>query len=440
MRAKATFARLREAIKQLPVIDTHGHLMPEEEAIRTPIDLFSFIYSGLPKTDLISAGLELPEGESWIGRGEREPEEIWKAIRPYLDHVRDCYYHRSQIAGFRDLYGFEEGLGDGNWRTLSEKISQQAKEKGWYREVMREKSKVELVLNDRPWTWARTPEGDRWYTANVMRVFDWTDLRPEFRRRAGVGGQPITSLEEALAGLEAYFEGLLSEGVAGLKMGQAYWRGLDFEEAPRRVAEQEFPRSLEGPPLAPRAVQDFMMFEVMRRADDCGLTVAFHTGLQAGNSNDIRNSRAGLLIPLMRRFPRARFDIFHASYPYSEEALVLAKYFPNVYFNFCGTNWQSPYVMKHLLHIALELVPSNKVFAYGGDAGRVEEAYGNLCVMGDIFAGVLAERVDSGFLSEERALGLARKFFHDNPYEAYRLEAWKERTGAGAASGGLLAS
>jgi predicted TIM-barrel fold metal-dependent hydrolase len=89
--------------------------------------------------------------------------------------------------------------------------------------------------------------------------------------------------------------------------------------------------------------------------------VQFHTGL---GDADITLTRANPahLQPLIAKYPRAKFVLLHASYPYTREAGYLTAVYKNVYLDIGEV---FPAVSKRgqeaLIWQALELVPTNKL-------------------------------------------------------------------------------
>jgi hypothetical protein len=78
---------------------------------------------------------------------------------------------------------------------------------------------------------------------------------------------------------------------------------------------------------------------------------------------------------------------------------------------------------RSLLDEWTDLVPVNKILAFGGDYGEpVEKVYGHLLMARENLAHVLGGRIEEGLLSEDEALLLARKWFYENPKELYRLD------------------
>ena len=84
------------------------------------------------------------------------------------------------------------------------------------------------------------------------------------------------------------------------------------------------------------------MDQIIRQAIEYRRPIQIHTGLQEGTGNVVTNSRPTHLINLFIRYPDARFDLFHAGYPYHHELAALAKNFANVYADLCWVPIISP--------------------------------------------------------------------------------------------------
>jgi predicted TIM-barrel fold metal-dependent hydrolase len=149
-------------------------------------------------------------------------------------------------------------------------------------------------------------------------------------------------------------------------------------------------------------------------AHDRKLPYQIHTGLLAGNSANLDNTRPMLFNNVIQRYPRVQFDLFHLGWPWTHEVTALAKVFPNVTVDFCWAWVISPTGARNALHELLETVPVNKLIGFGGDYRHVELTYAHSRMARAGIAQVLAERVAEGFCSETRALDLARLLLHDN--------------------------
>ena len=66
-------------------------------------------------------------------------------------------------------------------------------------------------------------------------------------------------------------------------------------------------------------------------AQEKGMIMQIHTGIQEGNGNLLSNSRPSHLNEIFLEYPNMKFDLFHIGYPYQGELGALCKMFPNVY-------------------------------------------------------------------------------------------------------------
>jgi hypothetical protein len=70
----------------------------------------------------------------------------------------------------------------------------------------------------------------------------------------------------------------------------------------------------------------------------------------------------------------------------------------------------------------IDLVPVNKIIAFGGDYSKpVENVYGHLVMARENISEVLGNRIEEGLLTENEAVGIAKRWFYDNPKELYQL-------------------
>lgn len=128
------------------------------------------------------------------------------------------------------------------------------------------------------------------------------------------------------------------------------------------------------------------------------------------------------LFPVVQENPEIRFDIYHMGMPFTGECAFLGKNFPNVYLDLCWSHIVSPQMLVRSLNEWLDLVPLNKVLAFGGDHAtlpvnvktHLREAKENLSV-------VFARRVEDGALGLDEAVAILKRWFYDNPKEAYGL-------------------
>jgi predicted TIM-barrel fold metal-dependent hydrolase len=228
--------------------------------------------------------------------------------------------------------------------------------------------------------------------------------------------------------MQAALDRDLAAGAVGVKIGIAYRRTIRFEKTPRGDAERVFARLFghlgEGPSWEEaRSLQDYMFHQIVRAAVEREVPIQIHTGLQEGNGNILENSNPLLLTNLCLEYPQAKFDLFHGGYPFMGEALALAKNFSNVFLDLCWLYIISPSAGARMLHEAIETIPANKIFAFGGDFIIPEGSYGHSVMARRAVSRVLTEKVEDGYLTEDEAVALAQGMLRDNPATLYRLGA-----------------
>ncbi|HDD33646.1 MAG: hypothetical protein DRK00_01175 [Thermoprotei archaeon] len=168
-----------------------------------------------------------------------------------------------------------------------------------------------------------------------------------------------------------------------------------------------------------KPLQDYLMHYVLRHLEKWEVPIQVHTGIHEGIGNELPNSKPTLMINLFRKYPKLKFVLFHASCPYSMEAAVLAKNFPNL--DLCWVGAVSPTAAKRILSEWLDLVPSNKIMAFGGDYIFVEGSYGESRIVRGVVAEVLQEKVDKGLWSVDEALKVATRILRRNAAKLFNI-------------------
>lgn len=412
-----------EELEDILTIDAHEHLPPEKSRLDELRDFYS-LFEHYCQADLISAGATEEDLSVWANR-QLPLAERWLRFRPFLSAIRTGSYTRSALIAIRDLLGIPE-LNDETYETVTEKL-QEINKPGLYEYVLKERCNIAACI-------------DCWYLDDVPSLPDYfyhvaaghevVDLgsRQALDQLAAACNRSIHTLDDVLTCMTSTVERWQAHPkVVGIKSIHAYERSLDFCKVPRYDAEVVFNRILtnEDHQVSPHEMiplQDFLMFELVARAEAFHLPMVFHTGLQAGNYNRIANANPLLLQSLLEEFPRAKIDLFHGGMPWVRKIAVLAKYFPQVHLNMAWMHIISPTQARSALSEWLDMVPNTKIFGFGGDYRIVEKVYGHLTLARQNIAYVLAQKVKDGAFSRSEASLVARRLMFDNPNEFYELE------------------
>jgi predicted TIM-barrel fold metal-dependent hydrolase len=418
------FVALRRQIAKIPVIDTHEHLPNEADRLKQPVDFFT-LFSHYCCGDFAAAGMPA-ETVARLGDPRAPVGEKWSLFAPWYAHVADGSYARAARLAAERFYGVGRLASVKDAEELTARL-RRANRPGLYRRVLKEACGIVTSLNN-------TGMGaDREFFQPVRTVTDIAEVCTigyilEFEK---VSGRPCTTLARYVRAAADLLEAEKGRGLKGLKFGFAYVRPLCFAAASAADAERLYNRIFEeaqGGRCAglgyeeARPLQDYLVHQLAGLAGDLGLTAVFHTGIQAGNGNNLDNCRPERLWNLLYRYRRTRFDIFHLGLPWVEEAGMLAKYFPNAWVDFAWAHLISPRIARRALAIYVDMVPRNKVLGFGGDYHVVEKVYGHLELARDNIARALADMVADGSLDPRGAIAWAGAILHDNPIAAYNLD------------------
>jgi predicted TIM-barrel fold metal-dependent hydrolase len=408
MSADSLRANLIQAMEQFEIIDAHEHLGPEQTRLEKEVDVFT-LFAHYTRGDLAVAGMSEPQYQSLFNQ-DIPLEGRWRIFAPFWERIRWTSYSRAALLAAQKFYGFDD-INERTYGPLSEAMKE-ANTPGLYQRVLGDACGIRLALTQCQRTDLGSP-----LLAPVMPLAyfmqTWTDLaRPHFDPSA-----TIRSLDDYVDAACRYIVRVKSEGAVGLKMASNPYGEPSRSEAVS-LFEQLRSGTVERLPDA-NPLRDYVVDRLIAFAAEQDLTIAVHTGYWG----DFRRLDPLHMIPLLQRHPRARFDIYHLGYPWMREALMLGKGFPNVWLNLAWTHIISQRFATTGLDEAIDLVPSNKVLAFGGDYGvPVEKVYGHLVMAREDIADALARRISEGQMSETQALDLARKWFWDNPVELYRLQ------------------
>ena len=412
--------RLRESLLQelrgLRTVDCHSHTMLRREYYAAGgFDLFT-LTSYFERDIATTAG-------GGIYAGTNSDAERWERLKAVLAKAGNVSYWRHNLVTYQGLFGLSEGeLADSNWRYVNDAIREKSRDPHWYGHVTRSLCNLETQVRNIPWFEEWEPET---FTA-VLRMEPALNLHRADTRRTlqETSGVDVTDLASAKSALQRVTEDYVGRGAVGIKLAHAYTRTLHSEPVSDADAGRAFGAALQGEELSPaqtKALQDHVIFFLADLADSMGLVFQIHTGVQ-GNWGVVPDSDPLLLIPLLKQFPRVRFDLFHAGYPYSRMLGMLGKHYPNVWLNMAWMYVISTAASRQILAEWLDLVPGYRILGFGSDVGYPELIYGHLVMARECVADVLVEKVRRDYLSEERALELARAMFRDNAVELYGLD------------------
>ena len=153
----------------------------------------------------------------------------------------------------------------------------------------------------------------------------------------------------------------------------------------------------------------------MERILSRGMKYQIHTGVA-----NIGYTSPAKLKNAVERHPEVPFIFLH-TYPYTDEALTMLWFYPNVYLDLSWLQLLSPAILRDTLRKALGLTPMNRIFL-STDATCPEEQYGTAVGIRRVLAQVLEEKIALDGWDKETALAVAHALLHKNAEEFYGMQ------------------
>lgn len=408
MNLPASAQALVKAFEEFEVVDAHEHLSPEPARVSSQVDALT-LFSHYVRTDLVTSGMRSEDYDAMHNRNYTL-DHRWNLLKPYLEHIRFGSYVRPAFVAAREFYGFDD-INDDTYAPLSEEMQRQ-NTPGIYTRMLRDKCRIRHALTQA----GRTDyEGDLLVPLMPMDHFAAAHNWNHIAARAREFDQRVATLDDYIAICDHGLAKWKSEGAVGIKMASRPYGTPNRADA---VCTFDGLRSGAQAQLADmNPLRDYLVEQMLRLAAEHDLVVAVHAGMWG----DFRDLASQHIIPIVMRNPKTRFDLYHMGMPDVRTTGVIGKNFPNVWLNLCWTHIISPAMTRSALDEYIDMVPVNKLIAFGGDYHPVEKVYGHLVMARENIAIVLGARVDAGLMTEDQAVAVARQWFFDNPMELYRL-------------------
>lgn len=406
-----TVRRLFEFTSTLHTVDAHQHLCRE-----TPVetDLCRLLIDdNYLCTDLVSAGLS-EDVRSRVVDPSMPLACRWDLLSPFWRLVRHGSYAQAILYTLRDLYGADK-LDSDEVEGVSSRLAKDCATPGLFRRILWDRCKIDVVLTQGDYFEHCKP---RFLT--VARPLDRAYFSPGgyFEADAAEQGIELRSADAFAPAMDAILRAHHARGAVGFKMVALPWSQPTQDELKAAFRNRDKPDS-----DASLILNRLYASRIATIAQELDLPVAVHTGAPYTNWLDFRAWEPTALIPLFLQFRDTRFDLYHAGIPYGTQMSMLGKTFPNVWFNLTWAHIISCELAMRSIAEWLDLVPCNKVIAFGGDykIRTVVLTYGHLVMARNNLSRVLASRVRERRMTENEAQSVLQAWFSENPRKLYKL-------------------
>lgn len=436
----ALSSTIRKQIEETPFVDTHEHLIEESTRLNSTGHGddgpscqrdFSVLFSHYADSDLASAGMSASDF-SILFDPDVAPKDKWKVVEPYYQRTRHTGYMLSVRESLQRLTG-DDDLRAENVDRISQAIADRIKP-GFYRETLVDLAGLEYCQvnskEGKPFCVTEQPE---LLAQDLSFVSLATDLKVD--ALAEKSGIEVRSLADWHQVIQWAFATYGPRAIA-VKNQSAYQRRLNYEDVSEAEVAPLFERYLSsGGALSGRerkAIQDHCFHVCLREAVQYKLPIKLHTGYYAGHGRmPLKRVSRNLsdLCPVLMAHPDAEFVIMHIAYPYQDEAIALAKHYPNVTIDLCWAWIINPSASVRFVKEFLMAAPSSKLLTFGGDYVTVEMVPGHAAIARQGLAQALSELVDEGWIRSADVDDLIEALMRGNAHRIFSyeetLENWK---------------
>jgi len=402
---------LLSEVNKIKIIDTHEHLDPHNSINEgAPADVLSEYLMHFIHMDLLSSGMSMADYE--FVRNPAEDIEIrYAVLEPHLEYVRSGSFFRVLERAASIIHGVESIDRNTIWK-LNEKFVAATANPNYGEYIMKDICNIEAVIN-------------HFHNRNIRSVK--TDLFfPVFLpERTILNDKPThPTLDDFLESYREEFQTKIKDGAVAVKLLAAYARSLYFKEVDRKTASELYLKHREKDKQGnfPLPLQDYIYHHIFKCADEMSFPVQIHTGLQGVMGGNLLNSNPMLLQNLFGKYKNVAFNLFHMGYPYERELMVLTKTHANVYLDMCWAHAISPYASRAAFSEMLDVLPYNKIFAFGADYAFYDGVAGSLSMANENVCTVLAGKIARGEMTEDMGVRVLNAVFRENAIKAFHLD------------------
>ena len=413
---------LAEHIRSLRMIDTHEHLDKESEYVEQGPDILQDLFENYIQADLVVAGATEAAVKRLFDASDPDLRARFAGVRTAWERCRHTGYGEAVRLIARRAYGIEEitieAIETAAPRTLA------LRQPGERLRILRDEANLDHVqIDDFRWQCLPDQSGPDFFLYDLSWVgFCRGEIdAPGIYAEVGVEVDDLASLRDAMAAIFAKH----GPRAIAVKSQHAYGRTLLWRECDDADVARVLGKQLAGQELAEDeqlCLGDWGMACGVELAIEHNLPFKIHTGYYAGHSRmPIERIRPGHLCELLARYPQARFVLMHIAYPYNDELVALAKHYPNVYVDMCWAWSINPLVARDFVRRMIHAVPTNKLFAFGGDTFRPNAAVAYASQARQWLTRALQTEVDEGLLLPAEAIALATRLMRTNQEECFDI-------------------
>jgi len=419
---------LEHIIQTTPMIDSHEHLRSEAAFVNDGPDILQDLFGHYVTADLVVAGMAPDDIDLALDKSNPDIPDRFAMIEPYWQHCQFTGYGEAVRLIAKEVYNLAEltpkGLEEAN------KGNKTLQQPGERLRLLKEVAKLDHIqIDDFELVCKPDISGLDFFLYDMSWVnFVNAELDFDFiLKETGIEIKGIEDLREAIKALFAKYGPL----AIAIKTQHAYSRTLLWHKRSDVEAQIVLQKLLERKTLASGerlCLGDWCFARGIESAIIHNLPIKIHTGYYAGHSQmPMDFIKPGHLSELLKAYPKAKFVLMHTGYPYTQEMIALAKHYPNVYVDMCWAWSIDPYQSTNFIRSFIHAVPSNKLFAFGGDSFWPSAALAYSLQARTWLTRALQAEVSDGYLTELETISLAKKMMCLNQLACFDVEGLRMR-------------
>lgn len=415
---------LKHHVQSIRLVDTHEHMRRENDWVENGPDILQDLFGNYVPADLITAGAT-PQAMQDLMDSNKDIKSRFEGIRAAWEATQFTGYGEAVRIVAKKIYGMDELTADGLLKA-QDKVKE-IRAKGKRLEILHDIAKLDHIQTD-DFSWQCTPDnsGPDFFLYDLS----WANFcngqidTNAIQSETGIEVIDLPSLKDSM---EAVFAKHAPCAIA-VKSQHAYNRTLNWIERSDAEASAALNQVLTKPAgeidVATRlCLGDWCWARGVEHTIEYNLPFKIHTGYYAGNNRmPVSRIPAGNMCALFSRYLDAKFVLMHISYPYNDELVALAKHYRNIWVDFCWAWSIDPYSSRDFLRRCIHAVPSNKLFAFGGDTGWPTSAMAYAIQARNEIQRTLEAEIAEGYLTEKQAMEYATRIMHSNQYECFDIQ------------------
>ena len=415
---------LTHHIQTIRLVDTHEHMRRENDWVENGPDILQDLFGNYVPADLHTAGAS-PQAMQNLMNASQDVADRFDGIRDAWEATQFTSYGEAVRLIAKHIYGLDELTSQG-LAAAQDKVKALRSPGERYR-ILHDVAKLDHVQTD-DFSWPCHPDTSgldfflydlSWATFCNGQV-DPSAIHAET-------GIDVTDLGSLKHSMEAIFAKHAPLAIA-VKSQHAYNRTLNWiersdDEAAKALNTVLTHDASEIDEATRLCLGDWCWARGVELTIAHNLPFKIHTGYYAGNDRmPLRRIPAGNMCALFARYLDAKFVLMHIAYPYSDELVALAKHYRNIWVDFCWAWSIDAYSARDFLRRCIHAVPSNKLFAFGGDTGWPTSAMAYAMQARNGIRRALEAEIADGYLTEKQAMELATRIMHTNQYACFDVK------------------